>query len=178
MFRNIFDYPRVRVLSFERLGVPEAIDYMSPAAAAKRLARHRNDPADPGGDWQDGINMTPAIVRACNTKKVQDYLNQLAALPGREVAPERLLPRFPADRRFKWAYPIHNTGIYLSLADAEVPAGRERSAEVQVHCDGPNLGSAGGPTLQPLGPIARLRYEGLLAEAFRPSAGESKGHRA
>ena len=36
-----------------------------------------------------------------------------------------------------------------------------------MYCDGPNLGSAGGPTLQPLGAIARLHYRGLLAEGFQ-----------
>jgi hypothetical protein len=41
-------------------------------------------------------------------------------------------------------------------------------AEVQIHCKGPNLGSAGGPTLQRLGAIARLRYEGLLAGGGSP----------
>ena len=59
--------------------------------------------------------------------------------------------------------PVAETGIYLSLADSEVSADNARIAEVQVHCDGPNLGSAGGPTLQPLGAVARLHYEGLLA---------------
>lgn len=146
VFRSILDYPRVRILAFERLAIPEALDTL----------------LSPGG-----INRTPQIARACGTPEVRDYLARLATKTGHEVAPADLSPPFKPSDRFKWAYPIGDTGIYLALADAAVQTGDERAAEVQVHCDGPNLGSAGGPTLQPLGAIALLRYQGLLAEGFR-----------
>ena len=170
-FKQILDYPRVRILAFERLPIPEALDYWSAGAAEKHLARRKAEPFDsdaPGGrpeglHRQDGINMTPLIARACNTGEVQDYFARLAALCGREVAPQGLLPPLPAHGHFKWAYPVAEMGIYLSLSDSKAPVDDARVAEVQVHCDGPNLGSAGGPTLQPLGAIARLRYQGLLA---------------
>ncbi len=171
-FKHILDYPRVRILTFERLPIPEAVDSWSDAAAEKRLSRlqaERFSPDAAGGSQQeelhrrDGINMTPQIARACNTREVQDYLARLMALCGREVAPQELVPPLVAHGHFKWAYPVEETGIYLSLSDAEAPADDARVAEVQVHCDGPNLGSAGGPTLQPLGAIARLHYRGLLA---------------
>jgi hypothetical protein len=170
-FKGIADYPRVRVLEFERLPIPEAVDSWSDAAAAKRLTRlraERSRPDAPPGALpeelrrEDGINMTPRIAAAVNTSEVRDYLARLAALVGREVAPRELLPPLAAHGRFAWAYPVAETGIYLSLSDAEALADNARVAEVQVHCDGPNLGSAGGPTLQPLGAVARLRYEGLL----------------
>jgi hypothetical protein len=171
-FKHISDYPRVRILGFERLPVPEAVDSWSNAAAEKRLARLRSEqlgPDAPLGARQerlrrhDGINMTPRIERACATSEVQGYLARLAALRGREVSPQELVPPLAAHGYFKWAYPVAETGIYLSLSDAEAPADETRVAEVQVHCDGPNLGSAGGPTLQPLGAIARFHYEGLFA---------------
>jgi hypothetical protein len=145
---------------------------MSEAAAEKRLARWRAErfgpdaPPDAGQEGLyrlDGINMTPLIARACDASEVQDYLARLAALRGREVAPQELLPPLAAHGLFKWAYPVAESGIYLSLSDSDPLADDARVAEVQVHCDGPNLGSAGGPTLQPLGAVARLRYEGLLA---------------
>ena len=171
-FKNISDYPRVRILDFERLPIPEAVDTWSDAACEKRLARSRakrsNSDAPPGAlpdelRREDGINMTPRIERACDTSEVRDYLARLAALRGREVASRELLPPFAAHGRFTWAYPVPEAGIYLSLSDIEAPANDARVAEIQVHCDGPNLGSAGGPTLQELGAIARMRYEGLLA---------------
>ena len=81
---------------------------------------------------------------------------------GREVEPRELLPRLAAHGIFKRAYPVADTGIYLSLSDTEPSSEAGRLAEVEVLCDGPNMGSAGGPTLQSLGAVARLRYEGLL----------------
>ncbi len=164
-FKDILDYPRVRILEFERLPIPEAIDYMSGAAAEKRLARFRVErfhPDVPPSFREEGINRTPAIARACEMSAVQEYLDRLAALSGREVAAQELLPPLLAHGRFKWAYPVADTGIYLSLSDGETSSDAARVAEVQVYCDGPSMGSAGGPTLQSLGAVARLRYEGLL----------------
>lgn len=60
------------------------------------------------------------------------------------------------------AYPVADTGIYLAPAEAETTTEAGRVAEVEVLCDGPNMGSAGGPTLQSPGAVARIRYEGLL----------------
>jgi hypothetical protein len=59
-FRRVVDYPRVRVQSFERLPLPEAVDTMSEAAAEKWLARRRQANADDRSELrEDGINMTP-----------------------------------------------------------------------------------------------------------------------
>jgi len=164
-FKDILDYPRVRILHFERLPIPEAVDSFSGAAAEKRLARwraRRSGPDDMPSLREDGINMTPIIAQACDRTEVQDYFAQLAALQGREVEPRELLPRFPVHGIFKRAYPVADSGIYLVLSDAESQADTVRMAEVEVLCDGPNMGSAGGPTLQSLGAVARIRYEGLL----------------
>lgn len=170
-FKDILDYPRVRILDFERLPIPEAVDSWSNAAAEKRMARRRAERFDPAADpdrlhedlhRQDGINMTPLIAKACDAREVQDYLTRLAAFRGQEVATRELLPPLAPHGRFTRVYPVAGTGIYLSLSDSEAPADDVRVAEVQVHCDGPNMGSAGGPTLQLLGAVARLRYEGLL----------------
>lgn len=171
-FKGIADYPRVRILEFERLPIPEDVDSWSDAAAARRLARLRAEHSRPDAPLdglpeevrrEDGINVTPRIAAAVNTSADQEYLARLAALVSREVALRELLPPLAAHGRFAWAYPAAETGIYLSLSDSEVRADDARVAEVQVHFDGPNLGSAGGPTLQPLGTIARLRYQGLFA---------------
>lgn len=166
-FASILDYSCVRILAFERLPIPEALDYLSPAAAAKTLKRSRES-FEPSTWSPEGINRTPEIARACDTPEVREYLAGLAAMPGQEVAPAQLLPPLKPSTRFKWAYPVGNTCIYLSLADATAQAEEnKRTAEVRVYCDGPNLGSAGGPTLQPLGAIALLHYQGLLAEGSR-----------
>jgi hypothetical protein len=166
-FESIIDYPIVRVLSFERLPIPEVIDDVSSSAAEKRLSAHRKLPNASFAKLSGGINMTPAIEMACSTKAVQDYFTGLATKIGQEVQPHALLPAFPADRLFRRAYPVENTGIYISLDEAECSELEERQAEVAVYCEGPNLGSAGGPTIQRLGAIARLRYQGQLTNAYQ-----------
>ena len=162
-FEGVLDYPRVRVLSFTRLPIPEALDYMSAAAAAKTLRHQRDDTRHRGGPGRRAINRTPEIDRACDTPAAREYLSCLLALPGREVDPRQLLPPFPPHSLFRWAHPIPDTSIYLSLRDVDHSTRNQRATEIQVHCQGPNMGSAGGPTLQPLGAIAELSYEGLLA---------------
>lgn len=166
-FRGIEDYPRVRVLAFERLPIPEAVDQMSAAAAERWLARRRVEPEKADVRRQDGINMTPAIAETCNRPEVQAYFDQLAALVGQEVLPSQLLPALKAHGLFRWAYPVEGTGLYLALKESEPRNEDERIATVQVYCDGPNMGSAGGPTLQALGPIAQIRYRGLLMNESR-----------
>jgi hypothetical protein len=166
-FNSIFDYPTVRVLTVDRLPIPEAIDGMSSSAAEKRFADRARLRNASNLQFGGGINMTPAIDTACRTRAVQDYLLAVASKTGQEVPPSALLPDLPADRFFRRAYPVESTGIYLSLDDAEASESGVRQAEVSVYCEGPSLGSAGGPTLQRLGAIARLRYQGLLATAFR-----------
>jgi hypothetical protein len=162
-FKTAFDYPRLRILAFERLPIPEAVDTMSDTAAEMQLKRFRQKGRSLT-HWHDaGINMTPEIERACGMPEMQAYLGQLAALVGQEVAPKQLKPDWKADGRFRWAHRIPGTRLYVSVAESEKQPETGRVAEVQVHCDGPNLGSAGGPTLQLLGGIARLQYEGLLA---------------
>src|SRR5437868_3628398 len=143
-FKSVIDYPRVRVLSFKRLPLPEAIDTMSAAAAQVRLSRRRENP-NADFDLSAGINMTPKLADACDMAEVRSYLEHLAGQVDHEIAPQELLPPLKAHGLFRWAYPIGKTGIYLSLGEAETELAGARAAEVQLHCAGPNLGSAGGP---------------------------------
>ena len=160
-FERILDYPRVRVLTFERLPLPETIDDVSDAAAQKALEWRRRNVAET--DWsRRGINMTPEIARACQTTQVQEYLDRLGDFVGRDTEPFELLPTFPADRVFKGAYPVADTPIFLSLTEGDSTAEGTRTAEVQTLCRGPSLGSAGGATLMHLGAIARFTYQGML----------------
>ena len=43
-FKHILDYPCVRILAFERLPIPEAVDYWSAAVAEKRQVRRKMEP--------------------------------------------------------------------------------------------------------------------------------------
>jgi hypothetical protein len=160
LFKSVLDFPRVRIIRFERLPVPEAMDTFSEEASRKRMVRMRGPLHDPEKLLSGRINMTPEIERACSAKEVKEYFARLSTLVGKEIGPRELLPGWKADGYFKWAYP--GSGIYLSLGEGTGESERERIAEVEVHCKGPNMGSAGGPTLQPLGAVARVRYEGVL----------------
>ena len=162
-FKGIFDYPRVLIISFEMLPIPEALDYHSAEAAKKRSKITAEDISDPSRIVWRGINMTPEISRACEQADVKEYLEKLSGLTGNEISPKNLLPSFKSHSIFKWAYPVQNTNVLLSLKDDELPSAEEGIAKIKLHCQGRNLGSAGGPTLQPLGAIALLKYKGLLS---------------
>jgi len=121
-FKSILDYPRVRILSFERLPTPEAVDEMSGAAAQKALEWHRRHPEDM--DWsRRGINMTPEVSGVCESKPVVEYLAFLEGLAGQEVVPPKLLPPLPADSHLKWNYAVPKTSIYLSIREAAAAGG-------------------------------------------------------
>jgi hypothetical protein len=153
-FKGIRNYPRVLVLSFERLPIPEAVDQFSEAAAKKWLAGKRRG--------EEGINRTPEIAAACARTDVQQYLERLARLEGQIVDPAELAPPFEPSGHFKRAHPIPETDLFLSLSDDESKAEEEGVADVEVFCPGPNLGRAGGATLLALGSIGRIHYQGLL----------------
>ncbi len=161
-FKSIRHYPRVLVLGFLRLPIPEAVDRFSEAAAEKWLARRRREGLDGKRAGDEGINRTPEIASACARAEVQQYLERLARLAGQTVDPAQLKPPFKPCARFRWAHPIPETQLYLSLSEEKPASESEGVAAIEVYCDGPNMGPAGGPTLQSLGSIGRLRYQGLL----------------
>jgi hypothetical protein len=161
-FRNVTDYPKVLLLSVKRLAIPEAVDFFSDRAAEKAMKRIREELLETGHLKQGGINMTPEIARARQHPEVTAYLDSLDKMIGQEVEPHKLLPPFKPHGVFKWAHPVPSTEIFLSLGDDERPTEDQGTAAVQLHSPGPSLGSAGGPTLQPLGAIALLAYRGLL----------------
>jgi hypothetical protein len=134
---------------------------MSREARAKRLARRHNQGQEPKpGD--EGINRTPEIASLCAQAEVQEYLERLASLTGQILDPAQLKPPFEPSGRFKWAHPVPQTKLFLSLTEEKPEDTSDGAAVVEVYCDGPNMGSAGGPTLQRLGSIGRLYYQGLL----------------
>ncbi len=161
-FKNIRDSPRVLVLSFELLPLPEAVDQFSDAAAHKRLARKRHEGPRAKFADMDGINRTPEIADACARQDVQDYLQSLTQLAGQTVTPSQLEPPFERSGYFRWAHKIPQSKLFLALGEGVPTCSDERVAELEIHCAGPNMGSAGGPTLQTLGSIGRLHYQGLL----------------
>ncbi|GEM_PF-2387389 len=166
-FEKIQDYPKVLILRVEILGVPEAIDYWSEEALRADLEARRG--AIDSGLSHDltnrvGINLTPEIASAYHSEVIQGYFKIIKGYQGGETEPGSLKPPLKPDSYFKWAYPIPETRLYLSLSEAEPEEG-VRICQVMLHTRGPNFGSQGGPTLQPLGPIASIHYQGRLLSA-------------
>src|SRR5436190_1068434 len=89
-FKSIRHYPRVLVLGFERLPIPEAVDTTSAEAAEKWLARNRGERSARNVAGPEGINRTPEIANVCARTDVQEYLDHLAKLVGQTVEPAQL----------------------------------------------------------------------------------------
>lgn len=163
------DYPLVFVQRVDVLPIPEVMDYWSEEAARARLIRAQSSEDEslkqPGE--LTGINRTPEVALAYESETVQDYFHTLKSYAGQEVAPDRLAPQLEPDGYFRRAYRIPGTQLYLSFAEAE-PEGGARICRVVFHGKGPNFGSAGGPTLQELGAVAAIHYEGRLLTPGRP----------
>lgn len=162
-FRDAFDHPRIRVRRFERLPVLEAFDRHSTKAMAQRSTHRSNENSDIRLN-DDGINITQEIADVCDSEIVQQYFGALKALEGKTIDPGNLNPPWKPDRYFKKSYPIPETRFFLGVFEGDDSTSEHRVAEIGIMCEGMNLGRAGGATLQILGPIARIHYEGLLID--------------
>ncbi len=94
---------------------------------------------------------------------VNNYLSQLEGLFGKEVPSLQVLPNFKNDNYFKFAFEIPETGYLLGFQEEKLDS-EERSATIDIYGDGPNFGSAGGPTLESLAQVARITYKGKFKQ--------------
>lgn len=164
-FERMLDYPLILVRAIEVHSVSEVIDYLSEEAQIARIAQGRtmDEESQRGTLRFQGINRTPEIAAAYESEPVQKYVQALKNHQGKIIPPRELLPKLEVDKYFKSAYPLPGTKLYLTLSDATAPQA-ERMCRVIYCCKGPNLGSAGGPTLQHLAALARIHYEGRYVE--------------
>ena len=160
-FRSIMDYPRVRLVAFEELPIPEVVDTFSGAAVMRQQEVRKKT-----GSWERsaraGILLTPQISRAVRTATVRKYFALLRKRVGQVVDPGQLKPYFAPDPYFKFTHPIPKTELYLELKESDNYLESRRRTDIIVLSPGPSLGMAGGRTLQPHEPIAFLIYEGIL----------------
>ena len=161
----MLDYPLVSVRSIEVLPIPEVMDYWSDEAARAAMTRDQlRDDIHPEGQMElRGINRTQEVAVAYQSAAMQNYFRTLQIHQGQDVPPTRLSPQLAPDGYFRRAFPIPGTQLYVSLSEGE-PEGDERVCRVVLYAKGPNLGSAGGPTLQELGVAATIRYVGRLIQ--------------
>jgi hypothetical protein len=160
-FRNILDFPCIYVRAFERLPAPEAIDQWSREARSRRPASSGRE-ADQERRARDGINATPEIAAALDSEPVRAYFRTVTDLIRHEVSPARLLPPWESHSYFRHSFPVPGTRFLFSIHEADDSSPSAGVAEITILCDGINFGSGGGPTLQVLGPVARIGYRGIL----------------
>jgi len=98
------------------------------------------------------------------------YLEHLESLVGKEVLLKEILPDAGKDGTFKWAFEIPETAYNLNVGEGwdevkeELPKG-QRKAEITILGEGPNFGSALGPTLKGLTKVGEIVYRGILNSA-------------
>lgn len=162
-FEKMLDYPLVLVKKVEVHPVSEVIDYLSPEAQEVKIAREQalGDESQEMKLSLQGINRTPEIAAAYESQPVQKYFQALKSYEGRLISPRELVPKLASDKYFKGAYPLPRTRLYLTLSEVN-PKRENRIFQVICCSRGPNLGSAGGPTLQHLAALASIHYEGRL----------------
>jgi hypothetical protein len=157
----MLDYPFVFVRKVEVHPVSEVLDYLSPEASEAKIACERAF----GGELPEtklslqGINRTPELAAAYESEPVQKYFQAIKIQEGTVIRSRDLLPQLEPDRYFKGAYPLPGTRLYLTLSEADPRQGHGVS-QVICCCKGPNLGSAGGPTLLHLAALASIHYDG------------------
>lgn len=156
----MLDYPFVLVRKVEVHPLAEVMDDSSEDALQAMTRPERAPDADllDQHPRHRGINRTPEIAAARELRPLRDYLDALRNQEGKVLSPRELLPILEPDKYFRWAYPLPETRLYLGLS--EEGRGAERICHVLWYCKGPNLGSAGGPTLQPLTALASIYYTG------------------
>lgn len=157
----MLDYPIILVCKVEIHRVSEVIDYVSDEAHNARMARGQalDDEYSEKKFSLHGINRTPEIAAAFESEPVQEYFRALQSQQWKVLPPRELLPRLKPDAYFDGAYPLPETKLYLTLSEATSERA-ERISQVMCCSKGPNLGSAGGPTLQHLAALASIHYEG------------------
>ncbi len=147
------DYPLVDVAGVTILDVPEEV--------ADRFTYTESGPLP---------NITDEVKGTVARDDLQKYLETLRESVGNLLDPKSILPPFQLDNYFSYAYRIPDSitelPYYLIVRDLEETELSWRDqrdggvAVVQLWSRGPNMGSAGGPTITPVLDLAEIQYKG------------------
>lgn len=150
-FEKMTDYPKVIV---DRIEFPDT-----------GIIAHPNA-------WNP-INAIEVWKQLAQDTSLHSYLQQLRNVTLKtKTDPETLLPRLESQGYFKWAFTIKEggwkpnsnpdweSGYYLGFQNGNYAEEANGISEVILYTEGPNMGSAGGPTLQGVGTIAKIYYQG------------------
>ena len=126
-----------------------------------------------GGDrYKRQFNYAP-IVKAVleQNEPLREYLSSLKQMTGQEVPIKELFPRWQ-QHYFPSVFHVPSgpggpnaDRLLLRLSESKERATEYRVTEVGIWGNGPNMGSAGGPTIKRILPIAVLNYEGRVNQA-------------
>lgn len=188
-FKSLNDYPLIYVASFNRKSIPsdlkfpfhdwtlfvgpnsevnnerppaEVLDFFKQNRGAKQF-EYNGWKWKLNGKWENGHYMreNPDQKEIIITK-LNPYLDKLESLVGKEVPKAELLPHFPRDSYFKCSFAIPDTAYQLMFDEQRKTQLGLRTTKLHIMGEGPNLGSAGGPTIQSLAKIGHLEYEGRI----------------
>jgi len=188
-FQRLDDYPLIYVASFDRMEIPadlkfpfynrvvfvgpnsEASNERPPEAVLDFFKGNKKAEEfeyegwkwTKRGKWDTGsYNRQNLDQRKIIIASLNPYLDDLEGLVGKEVPRAELLPQFPRDGYFSYSFKIPDTAYQLMFDEqGKTPAGL-RITELRLMGEGPNFGSAGGPTIQSLAQVGKLGYEGRV----------------
>ena len=124
-----------------------------------------------GGDrYERRFNHAPAMkVLLEQNAPLREYLESLQQMAGQEVPTREVSPKwqqhyFPGVFHVPSGLGVPNANRFLlRLSESEDRPTGYRVAELGIWGDGPNMGSAGGPTIQRILSIGALNYEGRVS---------------
>jgi len=185
-FKGITDFPLVYVASFTRSDLSKLSVYHitvffgpnskmcneRPPALVLDFFRDRTAAAEffhegwkwtLEGEWDRGLyRRENPDHKAMVVGKISPYLDSLEKLVGKEAPIAQIMPPFPQGGYFKDAYFIPDSSNHLMFDEKEKSPSGLRVSEIHLMGRGPNLGSAGGPTIQSLAKLGVLEYEGRI----------------
>ena len=180
---QLTDYPRILVVNFERLDMPKNTKFPfsdHSIYVRKGSSSANKNPPDAvvdffdknketksfsykGWEWnrdRNWYNRHQSDQSGIISSAINPYLDGLLKKIGKEVEQTEFLPKFKRDGYIK-SFNIPGTGYSCDFWEKdkkETPS----IAEFHLLGPGPNMGSAGGPTLQSYGLVGKLEYEGRL----------------
>ena len=111
--------------------------------------------------WKRSQNYSAIIKKLIEKSRLTNYFKSLEQLVGKEVQRAQIFPKFEKDEYFRCTFEIPGTDYNLGFSENKTRKGI-RKAKLIIMGQGPNLGSAGGPTLSELLTVGKIEYEGRI----------------
>lgn len=129
----------------------------------RKICGDRTPPSSHPKFWRRSHNYAPTIRKLMEeNQSVKQYFEALEQVVGQEIPTSRLLPNWEHDGYFR-VYQIPNAdGLALNLNESGKRTNGHRVSEINLFDKGPNMGSAGGPTLSKILQVGHIKYAGRV----------------